>query len=264
MKAFLLYLWDGLVGCPVGSKICVHLRNNNICSKEECERLLSFTNNSGPIFILGSVGIGLFGSSCIGVLLLLSHILGSISVGFLFKFWKKNSYTKNNFTNTSIYDNKLQEININNLGKLLSESISSATSTILMIGGFVVLFSVLISILNSSGILSILQLLFNPICNKLNIPNSISYALLNGILEITNGINLISSIKLKAISINLILASFILGFGGICILLQVTSILAKSDLSIMPYIIGKILHGCFSAFYTFILIQIFPFFNFNL
>ena len=34
-----------------------NFRKNNICSKEECERLLSFTNNSGPLFIIGTVGI---------------------------------------------------------------------------------------------------------------------------------------------------------------------------------------------------------------
>ena len=44
-------------GYPVGAKIASNFRKNNICSKEECERLLSFTNNSGPLFIIGTVGI---------------------------------------------------------------------------------------------------------------------------------------------------------------------------------------------------------------
>ena len=42
-------------GYPVGAKIACNFRENNICSKEECERLLSFTNNSGPLFIIGTV-----------------------------------------------------------------------------------------------------------------------------------------------------------------------------------------------------------------
>lgn len=42
-------------GYPVGAKIACNFRNNNVCSKEECERLLSFTNNSGPLFIVGTV-----------------------------------------------------------------------------------------------------------------------------------------------------------------------------------------------------------------
>ena len=77
-----------LSGYPIGAKIAVNFRNNNICSKEDCERLLSFTNNSGPLFIIGMCGINLFGSSIIGFLLLITHILGALSVGILFRFWK--------------------------------------------------------------------------------------------------------------------------------------------------------------------------------
>lgn len=42
-------------GYPVGAKIVTDLRNNDFCTKREGERLLSFTNNSGPLFILGTV-----------------------------------------------------------------------------------------------------------------------------------------------------------------------------------------------------------------
>ena len=52
-------------GYPVGAKIASNFRKNNVCSKEECERLLSFTNNSGPLFIIGTVGILMFGNTTI-------------------------------------------------------------------------------------------------------------------------------------------------------------------------------------------------------
>lgn len=47
-------------GYPVGAKIVSTLRLNNTVSKEEAERLLAFSNNSGPLFILGTVGISFF------------------------------------------------------------------------------------------------------------------------------------------------------------------------------------------------------------
>lgn len=213
--------------------------------------------------LLELVGISLFGSSLIGFLLFLTHILACLTVGFIFRFWKRNHSEKISY-HTSKSENKLQTINISNLGEVLGESIKSAISTILMIGGFVVLFSVIISILNASGIISMVSLIFEPICNFFHVPATISSSLFTGILEITNGINLISSIKLKHISINIIFTAFLLGFGGISVFLQVLSIVSKSDLSIKPYIIGKILHGIFAAFYTFLIIQAFPMFNFNL
>ena len=83
-------------------------------------------------------------------------------------------------------------------------------------------------------------------------------------MEITNGIFAISSIPLKKISISIILSAFLLGIGGISILLQVWSIVSKTDLSIKAYVLGKILHGFFSALYCYLFILIFPSFQFDL
>lgn len=77
-------------GYPIGAKIATSFRSNNILSKEECERLLSFTNNSGPLFIIGTVGIIMFGNTKIGLLLFITHILSCITVGIIFRFWKFN------------------------------------------------------------------------------------------------------------------------------------------------------------------------------
>ena len=249
-------------GYPVGAKIATNFRQNNICSKEECERILSFTNNSGPLFIIGTVGISMFGSSLIGILLLITHILGCLTVGIIFRFWKKNSLSKDN-TNI-IKRSQKNNVSFSNLGEALSSSISSSISCILVIGGFVVLFSVIISIFRASNFMTILVSAFSPIFTSLNIPSSFIAPLFTGLLEITNGISLIANVHAKAISINIIFTAFLLGLGGFSILLQVLSITSKSDLSIKPYIIGKTLHGIFAAIYTLAFILIFPVFNFDL
>ena len=197
------------------------------------------------------------------MLLFITHILGSITVGIIFRFWKKNLATRYQYT-VSKYDNKLQNITVSNLGEILGTSIQSAISTILMIGGFVVLFSVVISILNISGITSLVCILLEPVCHFLGIPSQIIASIFTGLFEVTNGINMVSLIKLKNISLNIIVTAILLGFGGLSVLLQVFSIVSKSDLSIKPYVIGKILHGVFAGFYTFLIISIFPIFNFNL
>ena len=116
------------------------------------------------------------------------------------------------------------------------------------------------------SIISILQTshFITFICNIFNLPPNLSSSFITGLLEITNGISLLSKIHLKEISINIILSAFLLGFGGFSVLLQVLSIISKTDLSIKPYIIGKILHGLISAFYTFLFIQFIPIFNFNI
>ena len=124
MKALLVLSWEFFVGYPIGAKIACDFRKNNICSKEECERLLSFTNNSGPLFIIGTVGILMFRNTTIGILLFITHILACISVGIIFRFWKRDNkaeYIK--FSNMHYSTKKV--VNFSNLGEIISNSLSS-------------------------------------------------------------------------------------------------------------------------------------------
>ena len=201
----------GLIsGYPVGAKIACNFRQNNICSKAECERLLSFTNNSGPLFIVGTVGVLMYKNTTIGLLLLVTHVLASITVGIIFRFWKKNKHSKD-FYNSSIEKTKSkQNVSFSNLGEVLAKSITSSISTILLIGGFIVIFASIISILKSSGILNMFTTILAPIFNELNISSSFISPLLTGFLEITSGISTISSIAFKKISVNIIFTAFLL------------------------------------------------------
>lgn len=251
-------------GYPVGAKIACNFRQNNICSKEECERLLSFTNNSGPLFIIGTVGILMFHNTTIGILLFITHLLACISVGFVFRYWKRNKNTWNETTTSNSFNTQKKSASFSNLGEVLAESITSSISTILLIGGFVVIFSSIISIFKASGLLDNISILFEPLFSFFNVDSSFIQGLLTGVLEITNGINSICAINCKKISINIIFVAFLLGFGGISILLQVWSITSKTDLSIKPYLYGKLLQGLLASFYTYLFINVFPFLNFDL
>ena len=227
---------------------------------------MCFTNNSGPLFILGTVGISLFGDTTTGVILFITHLLSCLTVGFLFRFWK-SSFLSQKFMNgkshTSLQSSK-QTVSLNNLGEVLSTSINNAISTVVMIGGFVVLFSVIISILTNSHMLDMLCNIINPFLDILNIPKDFSSGIISGIIELTNGVKNIASVHLKAISINIIIAAFLLGFGGFSVLLQVWGIISKTDISIFPYFIAKILQGTFAAFYTYVVFSNFKIFSLDL
>ena len=251
-------------GYPIGAKIATNFRKDGICTKEECERLLSFTNNSGPLFIIGSVGILLYRNTMIGLLLFITHLLASLSVGIIFRFWKKTKPSDSYSSPSKSYTKNENHASLSNLGEILSESIVSSIKSILVIGGFVVIFSSIISILKSSGITHIIEIIITPFFNFIHLSPSFIEPLFTGLFEITNGISTISNIACKKLSINILITAFLLGFGGISVLLQVLSITSKSDLSIKPYIYGKLLHGIIAALYTYILINIFPFFNFDL
>ena len=121
----------------------------------------------------------------------------------------------------------------------------------MLIGGFVVLFSVILSILNR---LNIITLLSNAFC-IFGIPFDFCKGLISGIIELTNGVNIVSAIHTKAISNNIVLCAFLLGFGGFSVLLQVLSIISKEKLSIKIYALGKLLQGLFASLYTILFIK---------
>ena len=253
-------LFMGIIsGYPVGAKIVTDLRNNNLCTKEEGERLLTFTNNSGPLFIIGSVGISLFNDSSIGFLLLFTHLLACISVAFVFRFWKSSTRSASSTYNVS--DNVVA---FSNLGEVISKSILSAIKSIFLIGGFVVLFNVIISLFNNLMIFNILANIFLPIFNFIHVDTRFIIPILSGLIELTSGINLISLIHTSKLGISVIMTAFLLGFAGISILLQVWSISSKSDLSIKPYFLGKLLQGIFASFYTALIILNLSYYKFLL
>lgn len=237
-----------LSGYPIGAKIVCNLKKQKLISNVEAERLIAYTNNSGPLFILGSIGIGLFGNKKIGLILLISHILSSLIVGLIFRFWKKNS-PKFDY---SILKNQTENriIKLSTIGELLSEAIKNAISSVLTIGGFVVLFSVIISILESSNILIIMSNLMT----LFKIPKDFTLTLISGILELTNGVNLSSKLFQVMPNISILLTSFLLGLGGISIMFQIYSIISKEGISIKPYIYGKFLQSIVSTILVFIFI----------
>lgn len=259
----------GLIsGYPVGAKIVSDLYSNNLCTQKEAERMLAFTNNSGPLFIIGTVGCSFYSNTSIGILLLISHILSSICVGIILGIISRiksatNKFTANNTQSASVnnFSSLLQDdIKIADLGGILGSAIVSAIKSILMIGGFVTIFSVILSILNNTKILTIISYF---ISNIFHINPDYIVGLLTGFLEFTNGLYKISTINNKMLSINLILSSFIIGFGGISVTLQVLNIISKNKLSIKTYIFGKLLHGTISALFTFLILSI-PIFSLNL
>lgn len=250
-------------GYPVGAKIVSDFKKQGLCTNIEAERLIAFTNNSGPLFIVGTVGIGLFKDTKTGILLLITHILACITVGILFRWWKSGRNKRStSFIETS---NKLpSRISLSNLGEVLASSIMNSISTIFLIGGFVVLFSVVISILNNIGILNLFVNLISPLSNVFGISDKYLKGIITGLIELTNGVCDIALIANKNISSNIIICAFLLGFGGISVALQVLSITSKNNISIKPYLIGKFLQGTFAAIYACIFLNTFCFLNLNL
>lgn len=225
-------------GYPVGAKTAITLYKNGSIGKAEAERLLSFCNNSGPAFIFGVVGAGIFSSSLVGLILYCAHMLASVIVGVLFRGWGKKGAKKSPV--------KKVRVAAVSYSTAFTQSVTGSFSSMLNICAFVVLFTVIIKLLFAAGIISWLAGVLETLLAPIGIDQIWCERLLTGIIELTSGVWSLQSAAMRLGSA-MAMAAFMLGWAGLSIHCQVLSFVSGSGLSVKSYIIGKLLHGVFSA-----------------
>lgn len=251
-------------GYPTGAKIATRLREEKQVSKIEAERLVSFTNASSPLFIFGAVSVGFFHDAKLGVLLATCHYVGNALVGICMRFHGRNKQ-ENKKKETGTERKKLSAVrafkemhrerlaDVRAFGEIMGDAVLNSIKTLVMVGGFIILFSVLIKLLHLVGISPMIAILFEQLLHVLSLPIDFASPFFSGLFEITIGAKQISDITTDTLLAKAIFISFILGFNGFSIQAQVASILAKTDISFTPYFFSRILHGIFASILTIIL-----------
>lgn len=239
----------GLVGgYPIGAKTAADLYRENLVSREEAERLLAFCNNSGPAFIFGVVGAGIFGSGALGLLLYLVHMAASLLVGLLFRFYRPGEGPRSG---------RLQGVQFQTASfpTAFTHSVTGALASTLNICAFVLFFTVIIRMLSLTGVLTGLARLLSLLFGPLGFDQSWARRLLTGVLEVSSGV---SSLTGGSLSGRLSMAAFMLGWAGLSVHCQVLAFLGDSGLSMRTYLVGKLLHGGLSAALLGLLVPLLP------
>jgi hypothetical protein len=83
--------------------------------------------------------------------------------------------------------------------------------------------------------------------------NSAILSVIFGVVEMTNGVNLICQTSSIFGDWLLCILSFILGFGGLSVSLQVANAIKETDLSLKVYFMGKIMHAVLAFLFMFVL-----------
>lgn len=223
-------------GYPVGAKLTSDFYKNGVINNTQATIITSFTSTSGPLFILGSVAIGLFHNSTLGIIILISHYLGALINGFIYR--RKNSIMVN--TQTTLHSENF-----------LNDSMTNSISSIMVVGGFIALFYMIISICISCN-------LFTPVTNLLQligINTDLSNSIICGLIEVTTGCIYLSNINLSFIVKGCIL-SFLISFGGFSIHAQAYCFLKNFKMSYPLFLLQKFTHAILSTILTFIIISV--------
>lgn len=246
-------------GYPSGAKLTARLRQEGQLTKIEAERLVSFTNCSNPLFIFGAVSIGFFGNAKLGIILALAHYLGNISVGLIMRFYGKDEGKPLKKSQRFSIVTAFRELHRTRLkeqrpiGRLLGDAVVSSVQTLLMIGGFIILFSVINKLLYHLNITAFLAQFIDLVLVSLKLPDSLSIPFISGLFEITLGSQLTSQVQEATLMQQAVITSFILAFSGFSVQAQVASITSQTDITFKPFFIARIMHGIFASLYAFLL-----------
>lgn len=242
--AFIMSIFSGY---PSGARIVATLIEEKKISNLEAEKILTFSSTSGPLFIIGAVGSGMLSNTIAGYILFISHIIGSIFNGVFSRFF---------FKETLELKKSKQKFSLNNFSEsFITNGISSSLITCGYIGGYIVLFCVIVDLVHNiklfeffSNLISSLGIFSSQAIDNLTI-------LLESIIEVSNGSKIIASSTIDY-SNKLILLSFLIAFSGFAVVGQVSGILSKFKLNMKKYILFKITHGIFSSAICFLILKL--------
>jgi len=235
-------------GYPLGSRYACELYERNVINKVTLERLLNIATNGSPLFIIGTVGTAMLNSAFLGYILLISNALSCIVIGLILPTKKTANYSLSG--NSSVAATQIKENP--NFGVALKNALEDATKTCLSIGSFVVIFSVIISIIKSSGIY---HTAINALCSTGIINYSILDGLFLGFIEITNGCSIVATSNLS-LNIKILICSFLIGFSGLSITFQVYSFVYKYKVSMKKYLSLKIVQGIICTLITLLFLKL--------
>ncbi|HOV43156.1 MAG TPA: sporulation integral membrane protein YlbJ, partial [Syntrophothermus lipocalidus] len=176
-------------GFPVGAFLTRRLLEEKLLNIKEAERLVSFTNNASPLFILGTVAVGMFGLPEAGYILAGSHYLANLTVGFIWGRMASDSSEKSNSTGPQHQDRQASLLQVlracqnshTSIGKIMGDSIRKAIASVVGVGGFIVMFSVITRMLQALGFIDLIAKFLQQAAVGLHLPYSLAYGLSIGL-----------------------------------------------------------------------------------
>lgn len=227
--AFIPYFISFVVGYPSGAMTVNTMASYKRISSGEANNLVIFTNNCSFQFMAGAVAFSMLNNFSLSKYIAIPHLLSALIIGIILK--KNDNYSNITKKNTQkqifFYD-------------AFNSSIYKSITSILSIGGVIVIFSVVSNFFNN--ILTSLSAYFS-LTRHLN---SIIHSLTVGVLEIANGCSIVSASSLP-LNIKLIIINFLISFSGMSVVFQTVAVINDFKFNISNYIFYRFIQGVLSV-----------------
>lgn len=214
-----------LCGYPVGARLVSDFFEKGYLTEREAGSVSAFTSTSGPLFIVGTVGVGMLGNKTAGFIILISHYISALLNGIIFRPKETSSVT-------------LPARPLICYDSLLSEGIYSALSSVAVVGGYVAIFNLVLDLFTDVGIISLLSAPMQ----WAGLGKTAAQGTASCLVEITKGCLLLSESGYP-LSVTAPLCAFGITFGGMSVTLQSLTFLGKSKISPLFYLLTKFVQG---------------------
>lgn len=209
---FIAFFIGTLCGFPVGATVCEHMCKSDMLSKKDAEKIIPFCNNASPAFLLGAVGTAMLGDKRLGTILFFSQLFSS-ALPLLFVKIKRQ--------NTSYMQSTVS------IQQIFFSAIEKSVSGILKVCATVCVFSAILALLKE-----------------------ISLDFLAVLLEISNGAAFCAALYKSSPVAAFALCGFCCGFSGLCVHMQIKSMLKYAEIGMNRLFFCKFLQGIICCLFS--------------
>ena len=211
-------------GYPAGAKAAETLVSDGVITRREGRRLVNMAFCAGPGFAVGMIGGELYKNKSIGLLILTAQALSCIIIGIAIRLLsgKDGGNLTESRVGTSGFSSK---------SDAFVQSAAGTASTLLNMCSFIILFQVILSLLDGSGINSAIG--WMTVTLGLGFDGNI---LLPCALEVTGG-------SILSVNAGVPFTAFVVGFGGLSVHFQNFSICRSVRPNKTLYLLTRIVQG---------------------
>ncbi|MDE6868905.1 MAG: hypothetical protein K2J83_07195, partial [Clostridia bacterium] len=230
--AAVCFLMSVFSGYPAGSRAVAEFYDSGCVSEKDCKKLSALCSTSGPLFIIGSIGVKMLNDKSAGWKILLAHVISILAVALILCLVTRKGEKRE-------YRRAAKDKNV------LYNAFYGSVISVCVAGGFIAFFCVAGQIAHDFNILLPLEKLLG-----LFLDEKTASAVCLGLIEATTGCRALSETGTK---LTLPLAGFLITFGGVSILLQQLSYLIKTKVNPLKFILVKLIQGlgCFAILLLF-------------
>lgn len=245
-----------IAGFPAAAEASVQLHNQGKLTARQAERLAAAGHFCSPMLIIVVIGAGFLHTPALGLLLAAVHVAAGLAAGLTLHFLlirKKKGYPLSESDRPPLQSaprriaasiEEARHLDGRSFGRLLGETVASAVQTLMMVGGYMMIFAVVIRML------------------QLYIPGLNSGLGLPGLMEVHLGANAAANTALPSAALQAAVIGAILGLSGLSGYLQVRAILSPAGIRSRSFLLTRVLHASYAYVLTLLcwkpLLSLFP------